>query len=443
MAAPAIRYATSRDGTNLAWTQFGEGEVDVLWLTGFVSHLEVLTEYPPLRSFNERLGRFARVVTYDKRGMGLSDRPGGAPTMEEHADDALAVMDAAGLERPTLVAVSEGGPAAIVLAASHPSRVSKLVLYGTFPRMLSTGDYPPGMSAEVVEQIQREAPVRWGQAVAMRGFGPSVADDPVFAAWWGRLLRAGTSPAGIAALIGTWLQLDVRPALPLIGVPTLVLCRRGDRMAPAAHSEYLAEHIPGAQLKLLDGDDHLLFTGDTESVLRELHDFITGIPGGPVPQQVLNIVGSTEQAARLGDERWAALLERHDELFRRQLERWHGRAVKQLGDGFLATFDGPARAVRCLEAFAADVRSLGLEVRAGVHTGECELRGDDITGMAVNIGARVGAEAGPGEILVSGTVRDLVVGSDIPFEDRGTRELKGVPGEWRIYALAEAVSSLA
>jgi pimeloyl-ACP methyl ester carboxylesterase len=438
----AIHYTTSADGTSIAWRRFGDGDVDLVWLGGFVGHLEVMLEQPRVVRFFERMGGFARVVAYDKRGQGLSDRPDRAATMEEHADDVLAVMDAAGLERPTLVGVSEGGPAAIVCAAAHPDRVSKLVLYGTYPRILHADDYPIGVTLAGLDRMRERAFTNWGDPVALHGFAPSIADDPAFGAWWAHILRVGLSRSGMRHLLDTWEDLDVRAALPSIAVPTLVMCRSTDRMTPFAWSEYLAQHIEGARLVDLGPGDHLYFTGDTEPLLRELHDFVTGTPGGPVPEQVLatvvftDIVGSTERAAQLGDAAWHRVLERHDDLVRSELGRWRGREVKQLGDGFLASFEGPARAIRCAQAIAQGVRQLGLEIRAGVHTGECERRGDDLAGMAVHIGARVGAAAAPGEILVSGTVRDLVVGSDISFADRGSRELKGVPGEWRLYAVA-------
>jgi pimeloyl-ACP methyl ester carboxylesterase/class 3 adenylate cyclase len=437
-----IRYTTSADGTSIAWTQFGSGKVDVAWLGGFVGHLEVMFEQPKVERFFDRLGAFARVVAYDKRGQGLSDRPDRTATMEEHADDLLAVMDAAGLDRPALIGVSEGGPAAIVFAAAHPDRVSKLALYATYARLLADDDYPRGRTPEELSDMHVAAMATWGGPLALRGFAPSMAEDPAFGAWWARLLRHGISRSGMEHLLHALAQLDVRAALPSIGVPTLVLCNNPDPMTPFVWSEYLAEHIQGAPLVDLGPGDHLFFTEGSEPLLRELHGFLTGIPGGPVPDQVLatlvftDIVGSTERAAALGDTEWHRVLERHDDLVRAELGRWRGREVKQLGDGFLASFEGPARAIRCAQAIAEGVRRFGLEIRAGVHTGECERRGNDLAGMAVHIGARVGAAATAGEILVSGTVRDLVVGSGIAFVDRGSRELKGVPGEWRLYAVA-------
>jgi|SRR5215207_739562 len=437
-----VRYATSADGTSIAWTRFGSGDVDVAWLGGFVGHLEIMFEHPQLERFFDRLGAFAQLVLYDKRGQGLSDRPDRVPTIEEHADDLLAVMDAAGLERPSLVGVSEGGPAAIVFAAAHPDRLSKLVLYGTYARVLLDDDYPAGITTEDLAFIRNRAIKSWGDPIALHGFAPSMADDTAFGAWWARLLRHGISRAGIQLLLDTWEDLDVRAALTSIAVPTLVLCHNPDIMTPFAWSEYLAEHIDSARLVDIGPGDHLYFTAGSEQLLREAHDFLTGTPGGPVPDQVLatlvftDIVGSTERAAQLGDAEWHRLLERHDDLVRSELGRWRGREVKQLGDGFLASFEGPARAIHCAQAISEGVRRFGLEIRAGVHTGECERHGDDLAGMAVHIGARVGAAAGAGEILVSGTVRDLVVGSGIVFADRGSRELKGVPGEWRLYAVA-------
>ena len=437
-----IHYATSADGTTIAWRTFGSGDVDLVWLGGFVGHLEIGFEHPLMQRFIDRLGAFARIVIFDKRGQGLSDRPDRAATIEEHADDVLTVMDAAGLVRPVLVGVSEGGPAAIVFAAAHPDRVSKLVLYGTYARLLADDDYPVGVSPANLERMRSRALESWGDPIAVRGFAPSMAGDPAFGEWWARLLRHGISRRGMQQLLDTWEGLDVRAALPSIRVPTLVAAHSDDKMTPLAWSEYLAEHIEGARLVDLGPGDHVFCTGNTEPLLRELHDFVTGTPGGPVPEQVLatvvftDIVGSTERAAQLGDAAWHRVLERHDDLVRSELGRWRGREVKQLGDGFLASFEGPARAIHCAQSIVEGVRPLGLDVRAGIHTGECERRGDDLAGMAVHIGARVGAAAGAGEILVSGTVRDLVVGSGIEFADRGTRELKGVPGEWRVYAVA-------
>jgi class 3 adenylate cyclase/alpha-beta hydrolase superfamily lysophospholipase len=438
----AIHYTTSADGTSIAWRRIGEGDADMLWLGGFVGHLEFILDQPLVQRFFDRVGAFASVVAFDKRGQGLSDRPDRAATMEEHAEDALAVMDAAGIERPTLVGISEGGPAAIVFAAAHPDRIAKLVLYGTYARLLRDDDYPEGATLAGLDRIRERALTDWGDPVALHGFAPSMADDRAFGAWWARLLRLGVSRSGVRQLLDTWEHIDVRAALPLVGVPTLVMCRSTDRMTPFAWNQYLADHIEGARIADLGPGDHLFFTGDTEPILRELHDFVTGTPGGPVPQEVLatvvftDIVGSTQRAAELGDAEWHRVLERHDDLVRTELGRWRGREVKQLGDGFLASFEGPARAIRCAQAIAEGVRQFGLEIRAGIHTGECERRGDDLAGMAVHIGARVGAAADAGEILVSSTVRDLVVGSGIEFADRGAQELKGVPGEWRLYAVA-------
>lgn len=437
-----IHYTTSADGTSIAWTQFGTGDLDVAWLGGFVAHLEIMFELPQLERFFDRLAAFARVVVYDKRGQGLSDRPERAATMEEHADDLLAVMDAAGLERPALIGVSEGGPAAIVFAAAHPDRLSRLVLYGTYARFLRADDYPIGAPAEVLEGLQAAVAANWGEALAFETFAPSMADDQMFEAWWARLLRHGISRSGMEHFLGTLAALDVRAALSSISVPTRILCHNPDLVTPFAWSEYLAAHINGAPLVDMGPGDHLYFTHGSEILLREAHDFLTGTSGGPIPEQVLatvvftDIVGSTQRAAELGDSEWHRLLERHDDLVRAELARWRGREVKQLGDGFFASFEGPARAIRCSQAITEGARQFGLEIRAGVHTGECERRGNDLAGMAVHIGARVGAAAAPGEILVSGTVRDLVVGSGIAFAERGAHQLKGVPGEWRLYAVA-------
>jgi class 3 adenylate cyclase len=438
---PEIRYARNGD-VSIAYQVIGDGPVDLVLVGGFVSHLEVLWEAPLVRSFLERLAGFARVICWDKREQGLSDRLGQPPTLEQGMDDLRAVMDAAGSERAALLGASEGGPMAILFAASFPERVTHLILYGTYARLTRAEDYPVGFPGDRFEARLEEMVASWGEAVGMDLFMPSLADDDELAAWWMRLLRSGTSPRAALALMKTYLELDVRPALAAITSPTLVLQRRDDRIAPARFGRSLAEGIPGARYVELSGGDHAWFAGDQDEVLDEVEEFITGSRRERAPERVLatvlftDIVDSTSHAAVAGDRDWTRMLERHDELVRRELARYRGREIKHTGDGFLASFDGPARAVECAAAITGGVSRIGLQVRAGVHTGECELRGDDIAGMAVHIGARVGASAEPGEVLVSSTVKDLVVGSGLQFEDRGSRTLKGVPDEWRLYALA-------
>jgi len=440
MDPPTIRYTTTPDGVNIAYAVVGEGPIDLLCIPGFVSNLEVLWEAPGAERYIGRLASFARVVMYDKRGQGLSDRPAQPPTLEQSMEDARAVLDAAGMERASVYAISEGGPTAALLAATYPERVERLVMYGTWARMLQGPDYPEGQPAESFERFVAIARENWGGPVALKLWAPSMADDPEVQRWWAKLLRTGTSPGGAEALIRLYADLDARHVLPTITAPTLVLHRTGDRLVPIAAGRVIAAAIPDARFIELPGDAHLPVS-DPDQIIDEVQEFLTGRRAERTPDRMLatvlftDIVDSTASAAALGDQKWRQLIRRHDELMRREIE-WHrGRAVKTLGDGFLATFDGPARAIRCASAARDAVRTLGLEIRAGLHTGEVEIMDGDVAGIAVNIGARVNAVASAGEVLVSRTVTDLVAGSGITFEDRGTHALKGVPGEWQLYAV--------
>jgi pimeloyl-ACP methyl ester carboxylesterase len=433
-------YADS-GGVSIAYQVHGEGPLDLVLVPGFVSHVELLPEDPSTARFLRRLAAFSRLVVFDKRGQGLSDRPGRPPTLEESMDDLRAVVEAAGLDRPAVLGISEGGPMSTLYAATYPGEVSALILFGTFARMVATEDFPHGISDEALDRWGSVVRRDWGKPVALDVWAPSRIGDREFERWWARLLRQGTSPAGAIALMDLYREMDVRAILPAIDVPTLVLHREGDRMIAAAQGRYLAESIPGARLVELPGIDHLPFAGDLDGLLDEVEEFLVGSRGAAESERALatilftDIVGSTERAAQLGDRGWRALLERHDAAIRRQLALYRGREVKTMGDGFLATFDGPARAIRCAGAVRDEVEQLGIEVRAGIHTGEVELIGDDVGGMAVNIGARIGALADPGEVLVSSTVRELVVGSGLEFADRGVETLKGAPGEWRLFAI--------
>jgi pimeloyl-ACP methyl ester carboxylesterase len=434
------RYADS-DGVSIAYQVHGGGPLDLVFVPGFVSHVELYWEDPAPARFLRRLSSFARIVIYDKRGQGLSDRVGGPPTLEQSMDDLEAVIAAAGCERPAIFGVSEGGPMSLLFAATHPDRVSSLVLYGAFARMLKAPDFPQGIPPDGLERWAEIVRRDWGSAVGVDLWSPTAVGDRDFERWWSRLLRYGTSPAGAVALMDLYKEIDVRSVLPAIDVPTLILQRRDDRIARVGQGRYMAETIPGARYVELEGGDHLPVTGDTDALLDEIEEFLVGSRRGSEPERALatilftDIVGSTEKAAALGDRSWRQLLERHDAAVRHQLGLYRGREVKTMGDGFLATFDGPARAIRCAAAVQEEVAGLGVEVRAGIHTGEVELIGDDVGGMAVNIGARIGALAGPGEVLVSSTVRELVVGSGLEFADRGVQTLKGAPGEWRLFAV--------
>ena len=440
MEAPDIRYVRSEDGTSIAYTVTGEGPFDLLCIPGFVSHLELLFEAPGAERYFGRLASFSRLIMFDKRGQGLSDRPAGPPTLEQSASDALTVLDAVGSERAAVYGISEGGPMSVLLAATNPGRVTSLALYGTWARLVQGPGYPEGLPPEAFERFLASARADWGRPVALKLWAPGLVGDEAAERWWARLLRQGISPSGAEALIRLYTEVDIRPVLPTIGVPTLVVHRVGDRMVPIAAARALAAGIPGAKLVELPGNDHVVVV-DPDQVIDEVEEFLTGHRAVHEPDRMLatvmftDIVDSTKRAAEMGDRDWRSLIERHDELMRREIERHRGRAVKTMGDGFLATFDGPARGIRCAMSAREAVRKLGIEIRAGLHTGEVEVIGDDIGGIAVNIGARVGAAAGPGEVLVSRTVTDLVAGSGIAFSDRGAHALKGVPGEWQLYAV--------
>jgi class 3 adenylate cyclase len=416
---------------------------------GTVTHLEYEWEAPPARvRFVERLSTFARLIRLDKRGTGMSDRVAASelPTLEQRMDDVRAVMDAVGVQRAALFGVSEGGAMSILFAATYPERTSALVLYGAQARFLRAEDYPWGIDPAHYERVLAETPDTWGRTDdRVLRFAPSLADDARHREWYRTNQRLGASPGTAIALFKMNMGIDVRHVLPTVRVRTLVLHRTGDQSMPVEHSRYIAERIPSAKYVELPGVDHAYYAGDSERIIREIEEFLTGTHHEVEPDRVLatilftDIVGSTERAAALGDRQWLELLDAHHAAVRRELARFRGREVRPTGDGFLATFDGPARAIRCAGAIRDEVRTLGMDVRAGLHTGEIELLGDDVGGIAVHIGARVAAEAGSGEILVSGTVKDLVAGSGIEFADRGARALKGVPGEWRLFAATPTV----
>lgn len=439
----AIRYARS-GGVNIAHRSVGDGPVDLVFINGWVTHFEAVEEDPGFARFHEALRGFSRLVDFDKRGTGLSDRVPDAqlPTMEERMDDIRAVMDARGLERAALFGFSEGGALAMLFAATYPARTSGLVLWGSHASMVRRPDYPWGMTDAEIERAANAYAERWGTGVGLAAFVPSRRNDPATWQWWARLQRLAASPSAAVAMLRMNAQIDVRGALSAISAPTLILHRRGDRISPIEHAHYLAEHISGARLVEFDGDDHWPWVGDMAPIVEEIDEFLTGERHCVAPERGLvtvlftDIAASTERAARMGDSAWRELLARHDAMVRGALEQHRGRELKSVGDGFLATFDGPARAIRGACAIRTGAQALGLEVRAGVHTGECELIGADIGGLGVHIGARVAGLAQPSEVLVSRTVVDLVAGSGIAFEARGAHELKGVPGEWELYAVA-------
>jgi class 3 adenylate cyclase len=441
-AIPPVRYARSGD-VHIAYQVLGEGPLDLVYFPGWVSHLEHAWEEPGVARFYRRLASFSRLILFDKRGTGLSDRVSDAalPNLEQRMDDLRAVMDAAGSERAALFGISEGGPLSVLFAATYPGRTTALVLYGTYARFLQAADYPWRPSTAAFEAFVQAIEERWGQPLSVRLFAPSAGDDPHFRAWWASAMRLGASPGAALALLRMNTEIDVRDILPAVRVPTLVLHRAGDRLVDPGASRDLAARIPGARYVELAGADHLPFVGDSDAIVAEVQEFLTGVRTSVEPERVLatvlfvDIVDSTAQAAALGDRRWGELLDAHLRLLRREITRFRGCEIKALGDGILATFDGPTRAIRCACVIRDIVRPLGVEVRAGLHTGEIERRGDDVGGIAVHIGARIAAGAAPGEVLVSSTVKDLAAGSGLRFADRGTHALRGVPGEWRLFAV--------
>ena len=440
---PEVRYAQSGE-YNIAYQVIGDGPRDLILNHGWVSNIDAYWEQPLWVRYFERLASFARVIQFDKRGTGLSDRVpvNELPTLEERMDDVRAVMDAAGSERAVLYGYSEGGSMCALFAATYPERTTALIMEGAFARRRWAPDYPYGLTEEQAKGFLGVVQTGWGQGAGLETRAPSLANDPSFRAWFAQWQRQGASPAAAHAIIQMALDVDIRHVLPAVRVPTLILHRTGDQACSVEMGRDLATRVPGARYVELPGADHVPCVGESaDATLDEIEEFLTGERHAPEPDRVLatvlftDIVGSTEQAMALGDRRWLETLARHDTVVRHELARFRGREVKTTGDGFLATFDGPARAVRCASAIVEAVRPLGLQVRAGVHTGECELIGDDVGGIAVHIGQRVSALAGPGEVLASSTVRDLVAGSGLAFESRGEHVLRGLPDQWRIFAV--------
>jgi pimeloyl-ACP methyl ester carboxylesterase len=437
---PETRYAKSGD-VHIAYQIVGDGPVDLLLVQGAFTNVEYQWEEPSYASYLERLASFSRLILFDARGAGLSDKTKAFPTFEVQMDDVNAVLDAVGSEQAALFGLSQGGAMSILYAATYAARTSALLLYSTFPVVRPDGDFPWGRGEEWRREYERQLDQEWGQGTLLDKLAPTRAADPVFRSWWARFERFSAAPGDILAYYRMTLEIDVRPVLPTITVPTLILHRRDDEFRPVATSRYLAERIPGAKLVELEGRDHLPYASHPHGVIDEVQEFLTGVRPGIEADRVLatvlftDIVGSTERAAAIGDRRWTELLQRHDHMVRRELGRHRGREVETAGDGFLATFDGPARGIRCARSICQETRALGLEVRAGLHTGEVEIAGAALRGIAVHIAARVAGLAGPGEVLVSSTVKDLVAGSGIEFEDRGSRALRGVPGEWRLFTV--------
>ncbi len=439
---PETKFAQSGD-VSIAYQVLGTGPLDLLVVPGFISHLEQAWEDPAYSRFLQQLASFSRLIQFDKRGTGLSDRIVEIPTLEQRMDDVRAVMDATGSERAALFGISEGGPMSILFAATYPERVSAMVLYGSIARGAWAPDYPWGTRRDErgwEEWLEGWRKV-WGGPYAIETWAPSVAHDAQFRQWWAKYLRLGASPSAVINVFRMNAAIDVRDILPAVHVPTLVLHRSGDRPVDVEQGRYLAQHIPGAKFVELSGDDHLWWVGDSESIVNEIQEFLTGERHAVEPDRVLvtvlftDIVDSTKHATEMGDRRWRGLIESHDKMMHTEINRFKGRVVKSTGDGFLATFDGPARAIHCAFAVSEEMRRMGIEIRSGLHTGEVELIGDDVGGIAVHTAARVLAKAKASEVWTSRTVKDLVAGSRFKFRERGTYSLKGLSGDWLLFTV--------
>ncbi len=443
MEQPKTRYARSGE-ISIAYQVVGDKPFDLIWVPGWISNVEESWEVPEYAHFLHRLASFSRLILFDKRGTGLSDRVSNdrLPTLEQRMDDVRAVLDAIGSERAAVFGASEGGNLSILFAATHPERVHALVLQAVYAKRLWSPDYPWAPTPEQRERDTELIAREWAGEMDVAQLAPSAVADPALMRRITMFFRRSVSPGAAVALNRMNAQIDTRSVLPTIRVPTLVIQRVGDREVNVEEERWIASQIPDAKYVELAGDDHLPWIGDSDLLLDEVEEFLTGVRRGPDPDRVLatvlftDIVGSTERAAALGDRRWHELLAAHHVVVRHQLDRWQGQEIDTAGDGFMASFDRPARAIGCACAIRDEVRTLGLEIRAGLHTGECERLGEKLEGLAVHTGARVAALAGPSEVLVSRTVKDLVAGSGIGFEGRGVHTLRGVPGDWEVFSVA-------
>lgn len=435
---PSTRYAQS-GGLSIAYQVVGDGPLDIVYVPGWVSNLDHAWEFPRLVHVFERLSVFARLILFDKRGTGLSDRNVGFPTLEQRMQDVQAVMDAVGSRRAVLMGTSEGGNMSMLFAATYPERTVALVLNGSFAKGLWAPDYPRAKTAEQVEEELASIARDWGGAFDLSNAAPSLVHDRQARDWLAGYLRNSASPQDAIALWRWNTEIDVRSILSAIHVPTLVLHRTGDRWVNVEEGRFVADRIPGAKWVELPGDDHVIWAGDADRALDEIEEFLTGMRPEPVSERVLltvlftDIIGSTSMAAELGDRRWRDVLRRHDDLVRTELRRFGGVEVNTTGDGFLASFQGPTKAIQCAGAIRTSASGLGLDIRAALHTGECERRGHDLSGIAVHLASRLLGYAGIGDIVVSRTVKDLVVGAGITFEERAAAQLRDVPGQWQIY----------
>ncbi|MGZ4212787.1 MAG: adenylate/guanylate cyclase domain-containing protein [Actinomycetota bacterium] len=417
----------------------GDGPIDLVYSPGIWSNLEIMWEWPAWADYLDRLASFSRLILFDMRGVGLSDRGNQAPILELQTNDIGAVLDAAGAETAAVFGGARAGAMAMLFAATHPERTRALILYAPVAKTVAAPDWPTGKSEQEQRRFVERFTSEMGTGENLDLQGPSF--DPSFKTWWARFERLVATPGAYEELAQIFTPLDVRQVLPHIQAPTLVLHRAGDRIVNSAQGRAVAEAIHGARFVELPGEDHIPFLGNTDVLVDEVEEFLTGVRPAPKTDRILatvlftDIVGSTERASAMGDKPWRDLLQRHHAAVRIELQRFHGREVDTAGDGFFATFDGPARGIRCAEAIRESLRGIGLEIRSGLHTGEVEIIGDKISGIAVHIGARIAARAEAGEILTSSTVKDLVAGSGLTFEDRGSHQLKGVPDEWRLFAV--------
>jgi pimeloyl-ACP methyl ester carboxylesterase/class 3 adenylate cyclase len=435
------RYARVGE-ISIAYQVVGNGPVDLIYVPSWISNVEENWQEPNYARFLERLASFSRLILFDKRGTGLSDRVVETPTLEQRMEDVRAVMDAVGSERAVLFGSTEGGPMCALFAATYPERTSALVMYGAYAKRIQSPDYPWAPTMEARERFYEQITAEWGGPAVLDHLAPSGQDDRRFCEWWAGYLRRSASPQAALALTRMNSEIDVRRILPLIRVPTLVVHRSGDRLCSVEGGRFLAQEIPGARFVELPGIDHLPFVGNVDSLADAIQEFLTGKPPVVVSDRVLttilviDMIDSTGQAIGLGDERWRALLDSYRSTVRRELRRFQGVERNTSGDGFIATFDGPGRAIQCAQAIVANVRMLGVEIRTGLHTGECAISGDELDGIAVHIAARVITHAAAGEIVVTRTVRDLVAGANITLVSRGRRMLKGIPGMWQLYTVA-------
>lgn len=441
-AVPETRYADS-GGVSIAYQVLGDGPIDLVFVPGFASHLEHAWQHPKLAHFYHRLASFSRLTLLDKRGTGLSDRvsPNDIPGIEQRKDDLKAVMDEVGINRAALVGVSDGGPLAMLFAATYPDRTESLVLVNTYSKRIRSDDHQEALTPEAYGDFVREASEHWGQPVAAELLAPGSANDPRFRDWWGAALRMSMSPGAARAMLEMNSDIDVRAALSAIHVPTLIVHRTGDMATPVEGGRFLAAEIEGARIVELPGDDHFPWLGDADAVLEAIEEFVTGERSGLVPNVALasmlftDIVSSTKKAADLGDREWTALLKTHDSLVQGAVSRFEGREVKHTGDGSLSVFEGPARGARCWLYLRDRLHDIGLSIRGGLHTSEIELVNGDLRGLGVHIAARLMGLAAPDELIVSSVVHDLSAGSGLTFAERGVHELKGVPGAWHVYGV--------